>query len=181
MTKTWDDNRKTIIRIYKDENKPLHEVRRIMEEEHQFKASTRAYRSRFVRWGIRKYTSRKRPDSSNTAKNRPPSDDTSLSPSSREDDDGRSPPTESPVMTSGDYFGSDSLGYSMKHDSTYTRQVTAPVPSIAGLPSSPMEFASPDQPLQYPMQQFGNPQQTAVEDYPLLWRHQVTGIMISPQ
>ena len=39
MTKQWNDYREVIIGQYKHQNKPLHEVRRIMEEKYKFKAS----------------------------------------------------------------------------------------------------------------------------------------------
>ncbi|KAK3316165.1 Clr5 domain-containing protein [Apodospora peruviana] len=60
MTKAWDEHRGKIVGFYKEQNKPLHEVQRIMEKEYRFTASTRAYRSRFDKWGIRKYSCRKR-------------------------------------------------------------------------------------------------------------------------
>ncbi|KAK0629144.1 Clr5 domain-containing protein [Bombardia bombarda] len=55
MTKSWEDHRETIVGEYKEQNKPLHEVKKIMEEKYSFKASTRAYRSRLDRWGVHKY------------------------------------------------------------------------------------------------------------------------------
>ncbi|KAK4134915.1 hypothetical protein BT67DRAFT_345794, partial [Trichocladium antarcticum] len=60
MTKPWDKYRGIIVDEYKDQNRPLHEVQRIMRERYGFKASTRAYRSRFDRWGIHKYSRRRR-------------------------------------------------------------------------------------------------------------------------
>ncbi|EGS19902.1 uncharacterized protein CTHT_0043950 [Thermochaetoides thermophila DSM 1495] len=39
MTKQWDEYRHIILSLYKEQNKPLHEVQRFMEEEHGFKAS----------------------------------------------------------------------------------------------------------------------------------------------
>lgn len=66
MTKAWDDHKDAIIDQYKDHNKPLHEVQRIMEERYRFKASTRAYRSRLDKWGVYKYSCRKRNGSSST-------------------------------------------------------------------------------------------------------------------
>ncbi|KXX83476.1 hypothetical protein MMYC01_200018 [Madurella mycetomatis] len=59
MTKQWEKYREVIIAEYKGQNKPLHEVQRIMRERYGFKASTRAYRSRFDRWQIHKYSRRK--------------------------------------------------------------------------------------------------------------------------
>lgn len=39
MTKLWDKYRTVIIAEYKEQNKPLREVQRIMREKHGFKAS----------------------------------------------------------------------------------------------------------------------------------------------
>ncbi|AEO58821.1 hypothetical protein MYCTH_2306461 [Thermothelomyces thermophilus ATCC 42464] len=39
MTKQWDKYREIIIAEYRDQNKPLHEVRRFMMEKHGFRAS----------------------------------------------------------------------------------------------------------------------------------------------
>ncbi|KAK1832367.1 Clr5 domain-containing protein [Podospora conica] len=60
MTKSWEEHKEVIIEQYKEHNKPLHEVQRFMEDRHGFKASTRAYRSRFDKWGVHKYSCRKR-------------------------------------------------------------------------------------------------------------------------
>ncbi|KAK0707564.1 Clr5 domain-containing protein [Lasiosphaeris hirsuta] len=60
MTKAWDDHREVIIGLYKEQNRPLHEVQRIMEERHNFRASTRAYRSRLDKWTVHKYSCRRR-------------------------------------------------------------------------------------------------------------------------
>ncbi|KAK3349424.1 Clr5 domain-containing protein [Lasiosphaeria hispida] len=60
MTKAWDDHREVIIGLYKEQNRPLHEVQRIMEEKHGFRASTRAYRSRLDKWTVHKYSCRRR-------------------------------------------------------------------------------------------------------------------------
>ncbi|KAK3303509.1 Clr5 domain-containing protein [Chaetomium strumarium] len=89
MTKQWDKYREIIIAEYKDHNKPLREVQRVMLEKYGFRASfpivtwfffpsapfptpfpgiqkdllnqkTRAYRSRFDRWGVHKYSRRRR-------------------------------------------------------------------------------------------------------------------------
>ncbi|RNJ61067.1 hypothetical protein D7B24_003480 [Verticillium nonalfalfae] len=56
MGKPWDKHQGEIIKLYKDDRKTLDEVMKIMEREWQFKASRRAYRGRFKRWGIGKYT-----------------------------------------------------------------------------------------------------------------------------
>ncbi|KAK3682607.1 hypothetical protein B0T22DRAFT_444794 [Podospora appendiculata] len=39
MTKSWEDHKEVIVRQYKEQNKPLHVVRRFMEEQYRFKAS----------------------------------------------------------------------------------------------------------------------------------------------
>ncbi|KAK4105223.1 hypothetical protein N658DRAFT_111594 [Parathielavia hyrcaniae] len=58
MTKQWDKYREIIVAEYKDRNKPLHEVRRSMAQKYNFQASIRAYRSRFDKWGVTKYSRR---------------------------------------------------------------------------------------------------------------------------
>ncbi|KAI0025956.1 Clr5 domain-containing protein [Xylariomycetidae sp. FL0641] len=57
MTKPWEAHRKTIIQLYNE--KTLSTVRETMIKRHNFKASTRAYRGRLIRWGIRKYNCKK--------------------------------------------------------------------------------------------------------------------------
>ncbi|KAK0617202.1 hypothetical protein B0T14DRAFT_498265 [Immersiella caudata] len=71
MTKAWDDYKEVIIVEYKEHNKPLHEVQRIMEERHRFKAS-----SRLDKWGVYKYSCRKRNGSSGANDDGSPDDDT---------------------------------------------------------------------------------------------------------
>lgn len=39
MTKKWDENKATIVSLYREQNKPLHEVQTLMEKEYGFKAS----------------------------------------------------------------------------------------------------------------------------------------------
>jgi hypothetical protein len=39
MTKPWDKYREIIVAEYKEQNRPLHEVQRIMRERYGFKAS----------------------------------------------------------------------------------------------------------------------------------------------
>ncbi|EGY14393.1 uncharacterized protein VDAG_05557 [Verticillium dahliae VdLs.17] len=56
MGKPWDKYQGEITKLYKDDRKTLDEVMIIMETKWQFKASKRAYRGRFKRWGIGKYT-----------------------------------------------------------------------------------------------------------------------------
>ncbi|KXJ96768.1 Clr5 domain-domain-containing protein [Microdochium bolleyi] len=61
MTKSWDTYRSIIIDLYSD--RTLAEVRQIMQRDYGFEASTRAYRGRLIKWGVRKYNTR-RPDGS---------------------------------------------------------------------------------------------------------------------
>ncbi|KAI8631134.1 hypothetical protein F5Y19DRAFT_425206 [Xylariaceae sp. FL1651] len=58
MTKPWDLHEATIKKLYAEHT--LSVVRQIMIEKHNFKASTRAYRGRLIRWGVRKYNCRRR-------------------------------------------------------------------------------------------------------------------------
>ncbi|KAI0459083.1 hypothetical protein F5B21DRAFT_457118 [Xylaria acuta] len=60
MTKPWDLHEATIKKLYAE--KTLSEVRKIMIEKYNFKASTRAYRGRLDKWGVRKYNCRRRSD-----------------------------------------------------------------------------------------------------------------------
>ncbi|KAK2029299.1 hypothetical protein LX32DRAFT_367219 [Colletotrichum zoysiae] len=60
MTKAWGDKRVEITRLYIDDNKTLNEVKAIMEQYHDFKASTRSYRQQFDKWGLAKYNCKKR-------------------------------------------------------------------------------------------------------------------------
>ncbi|KAI1166127.1 hypothetical protein F5B18DRAFT_607370 [Nemania serpens] len=62
MTKPWDLHEATIKKLYAENT--LAVVRKTMIEEHNFKASTRAYRGRLVKWGMRKYNCRRRSDCS---------------------------------------------------------------------------------------------------------------------
>ncbi|ROW08276.1 hypothetical protein VMCG_03152 [Cytospora schulzeri] len=55
MTKEWPKYKDTILSLYKDQSKTLHEVRQIMRDDHGFEASVRAYRSRFDKWRVNKY------------------------------------------------------------------------------------------------------------------------------
>lgn len=55
MTKNWERYRVAIINLYKQQNLPLHEVKRILQEQYGFTASIRAYRTRFIKWGVFKY------------------------------------------------------------------------------------------------------------------------------
>ncbi|GJC96618.1 hypothetical protein ColKHC_05444 [Colletotrichum higginsianum] len=60
MTKAWREKRAYITRLYIHENKTLNQVKAIMEEDHDFKASTRSYRQQFDKWGLAKYNCKKR-------------------------------------------------------------------------------------------------------------------------
>ncbi|KAL7622339.1 hypothetical protein AAE478_007843 [Parahypoxylon ruwenzoriense] len=57
MTKQWNLYETKIKSLYAKNT--LSAVRQIMLEEYGFRASTRAYRGRLIRWGVRKYNSRK--------------------------------------------------------------------------------------------------------------------------
>ncbi|KAI1504705.1 hypothetical protein F5X99DRAFT_347533 [Biscogniauxia marginata] len=65
MTKPWEMHETTIKRLY-SENK-LADVRRIMSEEYNFIASTRAYRGRLKRWGTHKYNCKRRNERASSA------------------------------------------------------------------------------------------------------------------
>ncbi|KAI0438231.1 hypothetical protein F4803DRAFT_105238 [Xylaria telfairii] len=60
MTKPWELHEATIKKLYSE--KTLSDVRKIMIEKYNFKASTRAYRGRLDKWGVRKYNCRRRSD-----------------------------------------------------------------------------------------------------------------------
>ncbi|KAI1118325.1 hypothetical protein F5Y14DRAFT_259410 [Nemania sp. NC0429] len=62
MTKPWDLHEATIKKLYAENT--LAVVRKTMSEEYNFKASTRAYRGRLVKWGVRKYHCRRQSDCS---------------------------------------------------------------------------------------------------------------------
>ncbi|KAK6080098.1 hypothetical protein SCUP234_05454 [Seiridium cupressi] len=50
----WDRKRHVITELYRDQNRRLVEVMAIMAQEHDFKATTRMYKKRFLKWGIGK-------------------------------------------------------------------------------------------------------------------------------
>ncbi|KAI6091448.1 hypothetical protein F4821DRAFT_254767 [Hypoxylon rubiginosum] len=60
MTKQWDTYEATIKTLYAENT--LSVVRQIMIDKYGFRASTRAYRGRLIRWGVRKYNCRKLSD-----------------------------------------------------------------------------------------------------------------------
>ncbi|EAQ85164.1 predicted protein [Chaetomium globosum CBS 148.51] len=106
MTKQWDKYREVITAEYKDQNKPLHEVQRFMAQKYGFRASTRAYRSRFDRWGIHKY-SRRRGMGDMSLSRRPSISEGDMRPSPRQspDMDEGSPQAATPaVATSAGLF-----------------------------------------------------------------------------
>ncbi|KAI6576969.1 hypothetical protein MCOR06_010985 [Pyricularia oryzae] len=67
MTKKWAKHRQRITSLYLDDNKPLHEVQSIMKDQQKFTASTRAYRHRFMKWGLSKYSPQRRRTSTSSA------------------------------------------------------------------------------------------------------------------
>ncbi|KAL2256857.1 hypothetical protein VTK26DRAFT_1022 [Humicola hyalothermophila] len=109
MTKQWDKYREVIIAEYKDQNRPLHEVRRMMMEKYGFRASIRAYRSRFDRWGIHKYSRRRRMRSPSINNGDSAGDETvRLSRQASPDvEDGSSPAASPAVVTPNELFGLD--------------------------------------------------------------------------
>ncbi|GAW14045.1 hypothetical protein ANO14919_034370 [Xylariales sp. No.14919] len=60
MTKPWDLHEATIKKLYAENT--LAVVRKTMIDKYNFKASTRAYRGRLIKWGVRKYNCRRRSD-----------------------------------------------------------------------------------------------------------------------
>ncbi|KXH59401.1 hypothetical protein CSAL01_04383, partial [Colletotrichum salicis] len=60
MTKAWKEHRDVIARLYIKENRTLDEVREIMQQDYNFKASTRSYRQHFDQWDLSKYNCKKR-------------------------------------------------------------------------------------------------------------------------
>ncbi|KAK1782166.1 Clr5 domain-containing protein [Copromyces sp. CBS 386.78] len=113
MTKQWEHHRHIIIREYKDNNRPLHEVKKFMEEQYRFKASIRAYRSRFDKWRVRKYTCRKRRDSLGGK-----SDKSMSSESSSSDDSTGCSPRRSPIHTQRRMRASSSSPQAHEHSSS---------------------------------------------------------------
>ncbi|KAK4677259.1 hypothetical protein QC764_406980 [Podospora pseudoanserina] len=102
MTKPWEQYREIIIAEYRDNRKPLHEVKKLMEQQYRFKASTRAYRSRFDKWGIQKYSRRRR---GNSMGEDGEGDDTRyLSPHQSPELEDNRYQASSPAMTPGDLY-----------------------------------------------------------------------------
>ncbi|KAM7191599.1 Clr5 domain containing protein [Rhypophila sp. PSN 637] len=126
MTKQWNEYREVIIGQYKHQNRPLHEVQRIMEEKYKFKASTRAYRSRFDRWKVYKYSCRKRRDSIAHSEKTSNSGGEPTASSPGEDSPGSSPMV-SPVLTSDDMFASSMCAEAASHE-VLGRYVESPSP-----------------------------------------------------
>lgn len=50
MTKPWEQYREIIIAEYRDNRKPLHEVKKLMEQQYRFKASYVALPRSFEMW-----------------------------------------------------------------------------------------------------------------------------------
>ncbi|KAH6618097.1 Clr5 domain-containing protein [Chaetomium sp. MPI-SDFR-AT-0129] len=111
MTKQWDKYRGVITAEYKDQNKPLHEVQRFMAQKYGFRASTRAYRSRFDRWGIHKYSRRQRSRSrSHSPSQRDSASDSGSNSGSGSDNSGNGNIHPSPRQMSPDTLDSSSSG-----------------------------------------------------------------------
>ncbi|KAF4452626.1 hypothetical protein F53441_4565 [Fusarium austroafricanum] len=60
MAKPWNEHRGIITKLYIKEGRTLKDVRNIMKMQHNFDASIRSYRQHFDKWGIGKYTCKKR-------------------------------------------------------------------------------------------------------------------------
>ncbi|KAL2161981.1 hypothetical protein VTH06DRAFT_7766 [Thermothelomyces fergusii] len=138
MTKQWDKYREVIIAEYRDQNKPLHEVRRFMMEKHGFRASTRAYRSRFDRWGIHKYSRRRREGSASPSRrNSISGGDTQRSPRPSPDpDDGDSRPITpflpaSSELLSAEMYGTIPMTGVRRPHVPYTPIMPLPSPAVA--------------------------------------------------
>ncbi|KAK4252470.1 hypothetical protein C7999DRAFT_36969 [Corynascus novoguineensis] len=111
MTKQWDKYREVIIAEYKDHNKPLHEVQRFMMQKHGFRASTRAYRSRFDKWGIHKYSRRRRASSASPSRrNSTACSDMQRSPRQTPDIDDSSSQAATPLATPNELFSAGICG-----------------------------------------------------------------------
>ncbi|KAM7207441.1 Clr5 domain containing protein [Naviculisporaceae sp. PSN 640] len=157
MTKPWKEYEKIITGLYKQQSKPLHEVQRIMEEQYNFKASTRAYRSRFDKWKVYKYSCRKRSNSlgdhsEKTSSNSedchsPPSEFSLGSPVMTSIN--RSPPTMCVESTSPEILGSPITKFEPRQ---YDR-ITAPLHPVASLPSPP-SLAHDNHPFRFHQQHF---------------------------
>ncbi|KAK4043146.1 hypothetical protein C8A01DRAFT_43928 [Parachaetomium inaequale] len=152
MTKQWDKYREIIIAEYKDQNKPLHEVQRFMMQRYGFRASTRAYRSRFDRWGVHKYSRRRRVRSMSLSRRESVSEgDMRPSPRQSPDMDEGSPQAATPVVATpnelftpgicvatpatADFRSSLCL---VKPDFPYTPITPSPSPAVAHGPGFPL-------------------------------------------
>ncbi|KAI0532135.1 hypothetical protein GGR58DRAFT_523541 [Xylaria digitata] len=93
MTKPWDLHEATIKKLYAENT--LAVVRKTMIDKYNFKASTRAYRGRLIKWGVRKYNCRRRSDGGSTSVGSP--DDSSGS-------DTASPTLSQPAVEPGHSF-----------------------------------------------------------------------------
>ncbi|KAI9900581.1 hypothetical protein N3K66_004843 [Trichothecium roseum] len=60
MTLPWEDNKELIIQLYIRDRRRLVDVRDIMRQHHNFRASVRSYRQHFDRWKVGKYRCRRR-------------------------------------------------------------------------------------------------------------------------
>ncbi|KFY38616.1 hypothetical protein V494_04301 [Pseudogymnoascus sp. VKM F-4513 (FW-928)] len=62
MVKDWDAVQEELRQLYHVDNKPLHEVMRLVKGKHGFTASKRAYRTQLQKWGYMKYSTQKFPN-----------------------------------------------------------------------------------------------------------------------
>lgn len=58
----WENHRARIVQLYEIEEKTLKEVMQIMQEEHDFKATQKMYKSKLKLWNARKYVTRRERD-----------------------------------------------------------------------------------------------------------------------
>ncbi|KFY09883.1 hypothetical protein V492_05302 [Pseudogymnoascus sp. VKM F-4246] len=62
MVKDWNAVQEELRQLYHVDNKPLHEVMRLVKGKHGFIASERAYRTQLQKWGYMKYSTQKFPN-----------------------------------------------------------------------------------------------------------------------
>ncbi|KAI0966233.1 hypothetical protein F4678DRAFT_450518 [Xylaria arbuscula] len=157
MTKSWELHEVTIKELYKENT--LAVVRRIMIERYNFKASTRAYRGRLIKWNVRKYNRRRPSDGSSMSAGSPDgssSGSDTASPTLSQSNVEASPnftgyPPTSSHMRDNQPSMSNLLGHSydttgMETSRNYTernRTLMSPAQEAHGWHSSPAQSASP--------------------------------------
>ncbi|KAI1310661.1 hypothetical protein F5Y03DRAFT_345169 [Xylaria venustula] len=152
MTKSWELHEVTIKELYKENT--LAVVRKIMIERYNFKASTRAYRGRLIKWNVRKYNRRRPSDGgSRSADGSMSGSDTAsptLSHSNVETSPGFTGYHTSDHMRDNQHSVSNSLGHSydttsMDASRNFTernRTLMSPTQDVHGWHNSPTQSAS---------------------------------------